>query len=93
MSEIKHLHEDTEGLIPLLIGIVIAGVASWLGFNWLTGGTNPWEAVKVILIASLLFVVGIIALMGKFITIPKPYGLLIGIGCVAGSLYYVWQGL
>jgi len=31
--------------------------------------------------------------MGKFITIPKPYGLLIGIGCCVGSVYYVWQGL
>jgi len=93
VNEIKHLHEDTEGLIPLLIGIAIAGVASWFGFQWLTGGTTPWEAVKVLVIASLLFIAGIIALMGKFITIPKPYGLLIGIGCVAGSLYYVWQGL
>jgi len=89
----KHLREDTEGLIPLLIGLVAVGIGSWLGFNWLTGGTDPWEAFKVIIIASLVFVVGIIALMGKFITIPKPYGLLIGIGCIVGSLYYVWQGL
>jgi hypothetical protein len=89
----KNLREDSDGLIPLLIGIAVVGVASWLGFNWLTGGTNPWEAVKVIFIASLLFVVGIIALMGKFITIPKPWGFLIGISCVGGSVYYVWQGL
>jgi hypothetical protein len=89
----KNLRSDTEGLIPLLIGLVAVGIGSWFGFNWLTGGTDPWEAFKVIIIASLVFVVGIIALMGKFITIPKPYGLLIGISCIVGSLYYVWQGL
>lgn len=89
----KNLREDDAGLIPLLIGIAVAGVASWFGFQWLTGGTNPWEAFKVIIIASLVFTFGIIALMGKFITIPKPWGLLIGISCVVGSVYYVWQGL
>jgi len=89
----KNLREDTEGLIPLLIGIAVAGVASWFGFQWLTGGTDPWEAFKVIIIASLVFTFGIIALMGKFITIAKPWGLILGISCCVGSVYYVWQGL
>jgi hypothetical protein len=93
MRSIKTLREDTDGIFPLLIGIAIAGLASWFGFEWLTGGTNPWEAFKVIIIASLVFVVGVIALMGKFITIPKPYGLIIGLGCIGGSIYYIWAGL
>jgi hypothetical protein len=89
----KHLRTDTDGIIPLLIGLAALGIGGWFAFDWLTGGTNPWEAFKVIIIASLVFTFGIIALMGKFITIPKPWGLYLGIGCCVGSVYYVWQGL
>ena len=89
----KNLRTDEDGIIPLLIGLAALGIGSWFGFQWLTGGTDPWEAFKVIIIASLVFTFGIIALMGKFVQIPKPWGFLLGIGCCAGSVYYVWQGL
>lgn len=89
----NNLRTDTDGIFPLLIGIAIAGVASWFGFTWLTGGTDPWEFFKVIIIGSLVFIIGLIALMGKFVVIPKPWGLLVGLGCLVGSIYYIWRGL
>lgn len=88
----KNLRDDSEGLIPVLIGAAVVGLASFLGFEWLTAGIDPWEFVKVILVASLLFVLGLIALMGKFIVIPKPIGLIVGLGCIIGAIYLVYLG-
>lgn len=88
----KNLRRDENALIPLLIGAAVVGLASFLGLTWLTGDADPWEFVKVLVVASLLFVFGLIALMGKFIAIPKPFGLVLGIGCVAGSIYLVYLG-
>jgi len=85
----KNLRTDDEGLIPIIVGIAIASV---LGYSWLTQGTeDTWEFVKVLVVASLIFTFGLIALMGKF-TLPKMFGFLIGIGCIAGSIYLVYLG-
>jgi hypothetical protein len=88
---VKNLKNDEEGLLPVIIGGVIVGIASFLGISWLTE-VDPWEFFKVIIVASLLFVFGLIALMGKFIAIPKPFGLLIGISCIAVAIYMVYLG-
>ena len=86
----KNLTQDTEGLLPVIIGVAIAGL---LGYSWLTDATaDTWEFMKVIIVASLLFVFGLIALMGKFIAMPKPLGFLVGLGCIIGSIYLVYLG-
>lgn len=87
----KNLRRDDEGLIPVLIAGAIAGIASVLGLTWLTD-VDPWEFMKLLIVATLLFVFGIIALMGKFIAIPKPFGLVIGLGCIGGAIYLVYLG-
>lgn len=85
----KNLKHDEEGLIPLLIGAVLVGV---LGYSWFTSAAeDSMEFVKVILVASLLFVFGLIALMGKF-TIPKPLSIIIGLACVIGAGYLMYLG-
>jgi len=85
----KNLKNDDEGLIPLIVGIAIASV---LGYTWLTDTSeDSWEFVKVLVVASLIFTFGLLALMGKF-TLPKAFGVMIGIGCIAGSIYLVYLG-
>ena len=59
-------------------------------FDWLTPGFDLSELFKVFLISSILVVVGLIMLWGKLAAIPKPWGLILGIGCIAGGLYYVY---
>lgn len=87
----KNLRRDDSGLIPVIIGAAVVGLASFLGLTWLTD-VDPWEFMKVVIVASLLFVFGLIALMGKFIAIPKPFGLILGVGCIAGAIYMVYLG-
>ena len=88
---VRNLKHDDEGLLPVILAGAIAGLASFLGISWLTD-VDPWEFVKVFIVACLLFVFGIIALMGKFIALPKPLGMIVGLGCIGGSIYLIYLG-
>ena len=46
----KNLRTDTEGLIPVLIGVAIAGL---LGISWLSDPVDPWELIKLYAVASV----------------------------------------
>jgi len=85
--------DNDEGIIPLLIGLGIAGIAGWLGISYLGVGDTLTDFLKAIIIGSLLFTFGVIALLGKFVVIPKPWGLLIGLGSIAGGIYVVYAGV
>ena len=89
----RKLRDNDEGIIPLLIGLGIAGIAGWFGLSYLGVGDDLTDFLKAVIIGSLLFTFGIIALMGKFIVIPRPWGLLIGLGTIAGGIYIVWNGI
>ena len=89
MRHMKNLTRDDEGLIPLLIGVAVAGI---LGYSWFTSASeDSTEFIKVIIVASLVFTFGVIALMGKF-TMPKFISFIIGIGCVGFSGYLIYLG-
>jgi hypothetical protein len=89
----KDLRRDEDGLIPLILGIGIAAAALF-GGSYLITGDDPlsWlvDLLKITLVASLLFIFGVLALMGRFVTIPRPWGVVVGLGAVAGSIYLVW---
>ena len=88
----KNLTQDTEGFLPL-IGIAAIGIASWLGYSWLTEGTEDFSTMlKAYAVASLLFIFGIIALMGKFGSLGKLISFIIGISCVGFAGYIVYLG-
>jgi zinc transporter ZupT len=87
----KTLRDDNEALLPVILAGALAGLASFLGISWLTA-VDPWEFIKVFIVACLLFVFGIIALMGKFIALPKPIGMIVGLGCIGGAIYLVYLG-
>ena len=78
----KKLKEDESGLIFLPIVVGISALAGYLGFNWLTGGTDPMEFLKVAVIAVLLSVFGFIALTGKLVLLPRFLSIIIGISCI-----------
>jgi hypothetical protein len=85
----KHLSKDTEGLLPL-IGVAAVGIASILGYNWLTSSTDDlMEMLKLWVIAGLLFIIGLLALMGKLGALPKALGFLIGLGCLIVAGYVI----
>ena len=88
----KNITRDESGLIFLPVIIGISAIAGYLGFNWLTDGTDPIEFLKVLTLASLLFVFGVIALMGKFMLLPKILSIVIGISCIGVALYLVYLG-
>jgi len=50
------------------------------------------ESLKLIVIVSILFIFGLVALSGKFVVIPKPWGLIAGVGCIAGAVWLIWKG-
>jgi hypothetical protein len=47
---------------------------------------------KVIVIASILVIVGILFLLGKVGLVPKTWALVIGIGFIAGAVWYINKG-
>ena len=86
----KNLTTDTDGLLPI---IIVAGVATLLGYSWLTQGVeDTTEMLKVYAVSALIFTVGLFALMGKFAIIPWPLSISIGLGCIGGSVYLVYLG-
>jgi hypothetical protein len=85
----KNLRADDEGLLPILIGAAIAGL---LGFSWLTDPADPWELIKVYVVACLLFVIGLYALMGKLVLLGRTVSFVIGLGCVGFAIYLVYLG-
>ena len=88
----KSLTKDESGLIFLPILVGLSALAGYLGFNWLTDGADPIEMLKVWGVATLLFVFGLITLMGKVILFPRVLGVLIGLGCVGAAIYLVYLG-
>lgn len=83
--------DDDSGLLPLIAGIGIA-IAGLFGLSYVVDTSSWLEFLKAIVVASLLFVMGLLALMGKFVTVPRPYALFVGVGLVAGALYLVYRG-
>ena len=59
-------------------------------FDFLTPGFDLSGILKALLIGVFLVIIGFILLWGKLSLIPKPWGLIAGIGCIAGGLYYVY---
>ena len=49
------------------------------------------DVVKLILAITVLLILGILALMGKF-AIPKPYGTLLALACIIGAIYLIYRG-
>lgn len=85
----KNLRTDDEGLIPIIIGVAIAGL---LGYSWLTDTTDQtWEVIKVLAVACLLFIFGLVSLMGK-LALPKFMGVILGFGCIGFAVYIVYLG-
>lgn len=85
----KNLRSDDEGIIPILIG---AAVVSLLGLSWLSDTSDPWALVKVVVVASLMFIVGLYALMGKLVLLGRFVSVIVGLGLIAGSVYLVYLG-
>ena len=50
------------------------------------------ELLKLVVIVLLLFVLGVLSLMGKFGVIPKPWGAILGLGLIGGAVYLVYRG-
>jgi len=88
----KNITRDESGLIFLPVVIGISAIAGYLGFNWLTDGTDPIEVLQVLPLASILVVLGVIALMGKFMLLPKFLSIVIGIICIGVAIYLVYLG-
>lgn len=83
---------DDEALIPLLVGIglLVGGSIFGLSMVGLLQGTplDPMWWVSVLIIPSLLIVIGIIALAGKFIpVIGRPVSLIVGILTIGLGIY------
>ena len=70
------------------IGGFFGGLFS--GFGQATGEMFM-DVVKLILAITVLLVLGILALMGKF-AIPKPYGMLLALACIIGAIYLIYNG-
>jgi hypothetical protein len=47
---------------------------------------------KVIVVASILVIVGLLFLLGKIGIVPKTWALLLGLGFIGGAIYLVWKG-
>ncbi len=91
----KHLAGDDYALVPLLIGVAAVGVLLFGGSSLLTGEDPVMlliEFSKAVIVASFLFVFGLLVLMGKLPIIPKPFAFLLGIAAIAGALYVTWWG-
>lgn len=84
----KKSWDNDEGLLPLIAALGIGAIATIFGIKFLAPDLG--EMVKTLTIASLVFVFGIISLSGKFVAIPKPWNLILGLGGVFGSIGYVW---
>ena len=67
-----------------LFGGLFGGFAEGIGDVFM-------EALKLILVVTVLLILGILALMGKF-AIPKPYGTLLALACIIGAIYLIYNG-
>ena len=91
----KAIARDDGALLPLLVGLVVAGGALVGGSYLLYDDpmTSFISFLKAITVGSMLFVFGILLLMNKLTLIPGHIAVLAGIACVAVGLYFVWQGV
>ncbi len=90
----KNLRTDESGILPLLIGVALVGVAIFGGSYLLTGEdpvTLLVDFLKVSFVASMVFLLGLLMLMGKVSLLPKTVSIVLGFVCIAGSLIWFWQ--
>ena len=59
-------------------------------------GIPDWNDIvafgKVLVIALILIIVGILFLMNKLVAVPKPWSFILGFGFIGGAVYLVYRG-
>jgi len=59
-------------------------------------GLPDWNDIiafgKVLVIALILIIVGILFLMNKLVAVPKPWSFILGFGFIGGAVYLVYRG-
>ena len=59
-------------------------------------GLPDWNDIiafgKVLVIALILIIVGILFLMNKLVAVPKPWSFILGFGFIGGEVYLVYRG-
>ena len=92
----KRLAQDDAGLIPLLVGVAVAGGLLFGGSYVLTGEdpmTALMDLLKAITAGSMLFIFGVLLLMNKLPVVPSHLAMLGGIVCVCVGIYWIWKGV
>ena len=59
-------------------------------------GLPDWDDIvafgKVLVIALILVIIGILFLMNKLVAVPKPWSSILGLGFIGGAVYLVYRG-
>lgn len=59
-------------------------------------GLPDWNDIvdfgKVLVIALILVIIGILFLMNKLVAVPKPWSFILGLGFIGGAVYLVYRG-
>lgn len=86
------LSKDDRGFIPILVGLLGAGLISALGLSWIFGNEDLDAMIKVYAVAIISVIAGIFILASKWISISMVTRLLIGMGCLGFAGYIVYIG-
>jgi hypothetical protein len=59
-------------------------------------GLPDWNDIvafgKVLVIALILVIIGILFLMNKLVAVPKPWSSFLGLGFIGGAVYLIYRG-
>ena len=49
------------------------------------------DSVIIVLVVAALLILGVLVILGRLL-LPKPFGLIVGLGCLAVAVYLLFAG-